>query len=92
MKSLIYSEWVEYKNNSEKIEAKSYLLLWKKFFIRKIPTYLELKEETWLEFPEICIDCYPTLALKLELKKKYIEVSDGRAIQDCDEGEQIRSA
>ena len=30
-----FGEWVEYRNDEEKEEAKQYLLLWKKFFIRK---------------------------------------------------------
>jgi|TARA_R110000822_G_scaffold125342_3_gene260013 hypothetical protein len=37
MSEHFFGEWVEYRSEEEKIEAKQYLDLWKKFFMRKIP-------------------------------------------------------
>ncbi len=39
-----FGEWVEYRNEEEKIEARQYLELWKKFFMRKVPD-MEFVEE-----------------------------------------------
>lgn len=69
-----FGEWVEYRNEEEKIEAKQYLELWKKFFIRKIPT-LEFVEETFIDRPKY--ECWggavrnsvkATLGLKICMK------------------------
>jgi hypothetical protein len=37
MSEYFFGEWAEYKSEEEKIEARQYLNLWKKFFMRKNP-------------------------------------------------------
>ncbi len=37
MSEHFFYEWVEYRNEKEKIEALEYLNLWIKFFTRKLP-------------------------------------------------------
>jgi len=69
-----FGEWVEYRNEEEKDEAKIYLSLWKKFFTRKIPT-LELMDCQFVDRPKYedlsgCVrtSVKSTLGLKLQMK------------------------
>lgn len=77
-KEHFFGEWVEYHNEEEKLQARQYLELWKKFFLRKIPN-LEFVEEQFIDrtniFP-ISLNGYmtgpsnSTLGLKICMKGK----------------------
>ncbi len=64
MKSHFFGEWVEYKNNEEKIEAEQYLQSWKKFFLRKV-TDMNYSSE---QIIDRTYDKKSTLGIKIEMK------------------------
>lgn len=63
-----YGEWVEFRDENEKEEAKTYLNLWKKFFVRKLPSTVTLVEEQWIQKPAIAYGAfgYPSLGMKIK--------------------------
>lgn len=50
MKSNFYGEWVHYESEDEKEQAKQYLKLWKKFFLKKNDSEKFVGEQ-WVEQP-----------------------------------------
>ncbi len=64
-----YGEWASYNDEKEKKEIRTYLELWKKYFLRKLPSTLSFVEEQWIDGPT---DPYslnlPTLGLKIKMK------------------------
>jgi hypothetical protein len=61
-----FGEWVEYRSEEERIEAKQYLDLWKKFFLRKVPD-LEFVEEHFIDRENALIY---TFGIKIAMKGK----------------------
>ena len=77
-KGKYFGEFVHFEdeNQKDKEDAKHYLLLWKKFFSRKIQVdFPDLKEdgEEWIERPAILFgvkNTFGTLGIKIRFKKK----------------------
>ena len=73
-KDHFFAEWVEYRDEEEKKEANQYLILWKKFFMRKV-SYLELINEQFIDKPKPTevdefIIINSTLGIKLHMMEK----------------------
>lgn len=75
MKDYWFGEWVEYRDEEDKIDAKNYLHLWKKFILRKLKN-LELIEERWVDRNKSFSTSITTLGLKLYLKGEKLENFD----------------
>jgi|GEM_PF-4276920 len=64
-----YAEYAYYKNSEEKEEAKIYLTLWKKFYLRKLGKQVEYVNEQWVDREDLgTLAQYSSLALKFCVK------------------------
>jgi len=62
-------EWVEIDNEEEKIEAKTYLLLWKKFYLKHLPSFECVYEEFLDKRITVGDKAADTIGLRVFLKR-----------------------
>ncbi len=64
----IYAEWAYYETEEEKKEAEQYLLLWKKFYLRRLGKNVKHLEDHFIDrkpWEVGVLSRYGTLAIKM---------------------------
>ncbi len=73
MESEFYSNWVFYNNDEEKKEAETYLILWKKFLLKKVSHLEQVGPDQLVDRLNLNDTGISTLGLKIELKNKVMK-------------------